>query len=238
MSGVEIAVSTLVLTILEVVLGIDNLVLLAVLTEKLPLTERKQARYWGLMFAWITRLLLLASAVWIAAMNQPVMRLYAWSFSVRNLFMLIGGLFLIVKATQEISQMVRHESDSVAYADSKKSRFWAVVIQIGLLDIVFSLDSVLTAVGLTNQFWVMATAITIAIVVMLYASEAVGRFINRYPTLKLLAFSFLMLVGFVLVADGFSFHIPRGYVYFAMAFSITVETLNIISRAPKGKMNS
>lgn len=223
------------LIILEIVLGIDNLVFLSILTQKLPSQKRKKARRWGLTFAWMTRLLLLASAVYIMKMTKPIVSLAGFSFSFRDVFLCLGGVFLIWKATDEIHQDFNQEP-AVAL-DQKKSHkavsFQAVVIQVALMDIIFSLDSVLTAVGLTNRFWIMAVAISCAILVMIYASEVVSRFIHDHPTIKMLALSFLILIGMVLVADGFSFHIPRGYIYFSMGFSLAVESLNLLKQARK-----
>lgn len=232
----ELLVSLLALIILEIILGIDNLVFLSILTEKLPLIERRRARRWGLMFAWVTRLLLLGSAMWIVNMTHPLFSVGQWTFSVRDLFLCAGGAFLIAKATEEIHGEVSPDELIELSAPKRSHRFWRVVIQVGLMDIIFSLDSILTAVGLTSHFWVMAAAITIAIAVMIYASEPVSYFIQKHPTIKMLALSFLILIGMVLVADGFSFRIPRGYVYFAMGFSLGVESLNLVRRSRRRKL--
>ncbi|ASQ45851.1 TerC family protein [Legionella clemsonensis] len=233
MDILDIIVSLLALTILEVVLGIDNLVFLSILTEKLPKEQRKKARRWGLTFAWVTRLLLLASAVWLVKLTTPLFSIGGLHFSGRDLFLLAGGAFLIAKATQEIHLEVGegHIDDLTALSTDKVITFRGVIIQVALMDVIFSLDSVLTAVGLTKHFWVMATAITFAILVMIYASEPVSRFIDKHPTVKMLALSFLILIGMVLVADSFAFHIPRGYIYFAMGFSLGVEMLNLLRRS-------
>lgn len=238
MAWLDLISSILALVILEVVLGIDNLVFLAILTEKLPKGERKRARRWGLTFAWVTRLLLLASAVWLVQMQTPLFGFADFSFSARDLFLLLGGAFLIAKSTQEIHQEVEPEPEVVSKKSlaAGKSTFWFVILQVGIMDIIFSLDSVLTAVGLTPHFWVMALAITIAILIMILASETVSAFIERHPTIKMLALAFLILIGVMLIADGFQFHIPRGYIYFAMAFSLGVEALNTLRRKKnKGK---
>ncbi|CZI89032.1 integral membrane protein%2C YkoY family [Legionella pneumophila] len=229
MELLEIVLSLVALTVLEIVLGIDNLVFLSILTEKLPKKQRKNARRWGLTFAWMTRLLLLASAVWVVKLTQPLFTIIGFSFSCRDLFLMGGGVFLIAKATQEIHYEVG-ESDirALPTSNNKRITFKGVVLQVALMDIIFSFDSVLTAIGLTTRFLVMATAITCAILIMLYASEPVSRFIGKHPTVKMLALSFLILIGMVLVADSFSFHVPRGYVYFAMGFSLGVETLNLL----------
>jgi predicted tellurium resistance membrane protein TerC len=236
MEWLDLIPSLLALTVLEVILGIDNLVFLAILTERLPRESRKRARRWGLMFAWVTRLLLLASAVWLVRLTTPLIVLGDLALSARDLFLLGGGAFLIAKATQEI----HHEVEPEVLEEPKAGgviagviapSFSRVVFQVGIMDIIFSLDSVLTAVGLTPHFWVMAVAITFAIVIMIWASEPVSAFIENHPTIKMLALSFLILIGMLLVADGLAFHIPRGYVYFAMGFSLGVEALNFWKRA-------
>lgn len=234
MDFLDIFISLIVLIVLEIILGIDNLVFLSILTEKLPLEQRKKARRWGLMFAWVTRLLLLLTALWMVGLTYPLLQLPQGPFSVRDLFLFIGGAFLIAKATQEIHFEVGPDKVTDHLSTKRSVKFYQVVTQVGLMDIVFSIDSILTAVGLTNRFWVMATAITFAIMVMIYASEIVSRFIHKHPSIKMLALSFLILIGMVLIADSFSFHIPRGYIYFAMGFSLGVETLNLI----RGKRRS
>ncbi|MCP0913425.1 MULTISPECIES: TerC family protein [Legionella] len=230
MELLDIILSLSALIILEIVLGIDNLVFLSILTEKLPQAQRKKARRWGLTFAWVTRLLLLASAVWLVKLTKPFITMGNFSYSVRDLFLLVGGGFLIAKATQEIHYEVGNGEKEFKKIHQVSATFRSVVVQVALMDIIFSLDSVLTAVGLTSRFWVMAAAITCAILVMIYASEPVSQFIEKFPTVKMLALSFLILIGMVLVADSFAFHIPRGYVYFAMGFSLGVEALNLIKR--------
>lgn len=231
MDLVDIILSLLALTVLEIVLGIDNLVFLSILTEKLPAEQRKSARRWGLTFAWVTRLMLLASAVWLAKLTKPLISAYGFSFSARDIFLFAGGAFLIAKATQEIHEEVGEGETEIVATGSKALTFKMVVMQVALMDIVFSLDSVLTAIGLTNHFWVMAAAITLAILVMIYASEPVSKFIDKHPTVKMLALSFLILIGMVLVADSFSFHIPRAYIYCAMGFSMGVEGLNLMKQS-------
>jgi predicted tellurium resistance membrane protein TerC len=229
MEFLDIILSLLALTILEIVLGIDNLVFLSILTERLPREQRKKARRWGLTFAWLTRLVLLASAMLIVKLTKPLFTLGSFSFSGRDLFLFLGGAFLIAKATQEIHfEVAEHEEGLSMGEEVKRATFKGVVLQVAVMDIVFSLDSVLTAIGLTNHFSVMAAAITCAILVMLYASEPVSYFIDKHPTVKMLALSFLILIGMVLIADSFSFHVPRGYIYFAMGFSLGVETLNLL----------
>lgn len=241
MDFIDITVSLLALIILEIVLGIDNLVFLSILTEKLPLHQRRKARRWGLTFAWVTRLMLLASAVYLAKLTKPLLVFGDFSFSARDIFLFLGGIFLIWKATEEIHQDVADDDDpGISVLEPAKSAvtFRGVVIQVALMDIIFSLDSVLTAIGLTSRFWIMAAAITCAILVMIYASEMVSRFIEKHPTIKMLALSFLILIGMILIADSFSFHIPRGYVYFAMGFSLGVESLNILKNSRRNRKKS
>ena len=232
----DILISLVALIILEIILGIDNLVFLSILTEKLPKEQRRLARRWGLMFAWVTRLILLVTALWMVGLTRPLFHIYHLSFSVRDLFLFIGGAFLIAKATQEIHYEVGEDELNDRVLSKRSARFFQVVIQVGLMDIIFSMDSILTAVGLTNHFWVMAAAITCAIMVMIYASETVSYFIQKHPTIKMLALSFLILIGMVLVADSFAFHIPRGYVYFAMGFSLGVEALNLVRRSRRRQL--
>lgn len=228
------------LVLLEIILGIDNVVFLGILAHRLPDRERKRVVRWGLTLAWVARLLMLASALWLARLTKPLFAIGSQSLSVHDLFFIIGGAFLIAKATQEIHNEVLEESDEETTPKpktrvDKKILYWKVIFQIALMDVIFSFDSVLTAVGLTTQYWIMSIAITIAIIVMLFASRIVNEAIARYPTLKMLALSFLILIGMVLVADGFSLHIPRAYVYFAMAFSLGVEGLNLFKRSRRGK---
>lgn len=224
----DIGLSLAALTILEIILGVDNLVFLAIVSHKLPVHQQKKARRIGLTLAWVLRLLLLFSAVWLTKLTTPLITLFNFDLSGRDIFLILGGAFLLVKATQEI----HGEMEAPLISEKRPRRhfqsFIAVVTQIALLDIVFSLDSVLTAIGLTNRFWLMAIAITIAILVMIFTSEPVSRFIQRNPTIKMLALSFLILIGMVLVADGAHFHIPRAYIYFAMGFSLFVEFLNLM----------
>lgn len=237
MDFIDIASSLIALIILEIVLGIDNLVILSILTEKLPLSKRKKARRWGLTFAWMTRLILLGSAVYMVQLVKPLFSIGDLTFSARDIFLILGGAFLIWKATDEIHQDVMDETgepiaDEPIVPNMKPAvTFRGVVIQIALMDIIFSLDSVLTAVGLTSHFWIMAFAITCAILIMIFASEFVSKFISDHPTIKMLALSYLILIGMVLVADGFEFHVPRGYLYFAMGFSLGVEALNLFKRS-------
>lgn len=229
MDFINIFASLIALTVLEIILGIDNLVFLSILTTKLPVKQRAKARRWGLTFAWVTRLILLASVFWLSKLTKPLFFLLSKPISVKDMILFFGGSFLIAKATTEIRQQLGEDEHALlAEEPAKLVSFHYVVFQVAIMDIIFSLDSVMTAIGLSNYFWVMAAAITLAIIVMIYASEPVSRFIEKYPTIKMLALSFLILIGTVLVADSFSFHIPRGYIYFAMGFSLSVEALNLI----------
>ncbi|MCR9191154.1 MAG: TerC family protein [Gammaproteobacteria bacterium] len=226
---VDVFVTLATLTALEIILGIDNLIFLSILTEKLPVKERQKARYWGLSFAWVSRLFLLAFALALTNMQDTLFTFKDTDFSVRTLFLIIGGFFLIAKATQEI----HFEVDPGAMAAQHKSKryhFWGVVLQVAVMDIVFSIDSVLTAVGLTNEFWIMAAAISIAIIAMIYLSATIAAFIHSHPTIKMLGLCFLLLIGTLLIADGFSFHIPREYLYVVMVFSLGVEGLNYLKK--------
>ncbi|HVT63158.1 MAG TPA: TerC family protein [Legionellaceae bacterium] len=229
MNVMDTALILLTLTALEIVLGIDNLIFLSILTEKLPVQKRRKARFWGLSFAWVSRLFLLGFALILVSLNTPLFMINRISFSIHTLFLISGGFFLIAKATQEIHLEVEPSRER-ATSVKKRYSFWGVVLQVAMMDIVFSMDSVLTAVGLTNEFWIMATAISIAIVIMLQVNTAIAEFINRHPTIKMLALCFLVFIGTLLIADGFSFHIPRQYLYVVMIFSLAVEGLNHLKK--------
>jgi predicted tellurium resistance membrane protein TerC len=224
----DMFISLLTLIILEIILGIDNLVFISILSSRLPKEQQKLARRVGLSLALITRLLLLASAVWLIHLTYPVFTVFNHGFSYRDLFLLFGGLFLLIKGVVEIRKEIDHAGRAtlaITYAT-----FTTVILQIALFDVIFSLDSILTAVSLTDHFTIMAIAIIIAVMVMLVASEHLHYFIQKYPTIKMLALAFLLLIGAVLVADGLSIHVPRGYIYFALFFSLMVETLNNVMR--------
>jgi predicted tellurium resistance membrane protein TerC len=220
----DILISLLALIVLEIILGVDNLVFISILSSRLPQAQQKTARRVGLLLALVTRLLLLASAVWLVHLTQPLFNIGSHPISCRDLFLFFGGLFLLVKGTWEILKEIDHAGRKALAI--KYATFTTVILQIALFDVIFSLDSILTAVSLTNHFAIMATAIIIAVIVMLFASEHIHYFIQKYPTIKMLALAFLLLIGVVLIADGLSIHIPRGYVYFALFFSLMVETLN------------
>ncbi len=226
-SSPEAWIALLTLTVLEVILGIDNLVFISIITSRLPSHRQKSARQMGLLLACISRLLLLAAITWLTRFTHPLFTLFGQGFSARDLILIAGGLFLLAKATSEIHVDVAGNESQAKL--SRSAKFTVIVIQVMFLDIIFSLDSVITAVGLGQEFIVMALAIIIAILMMVWASTPLSRFIQAYPTVKMLALSFLILVGVVLIADGFSFHMPRGYLYFAISFSLFVEILNILA---------
>jgi predicted tellurium resistance membrane protein TerC len=214
------------LTVLEVVLGIDNLIFISVATNALAAEQRAAARRLGLAAALIMRVVFLSSVVWLTGLTEPIFEFMGLGISWRDLILIAGGLFLLVKATQEIHHEMEGQQEGEAYRP--RTGFAAVVVQIMLLDLVFSIDSVVTAVGMTRDLAVMIIAIVIAMAVMLFAAGPVGGFVERHPSIKMLALSFLLLVGVALVADGLHFHIPRGYLYFAIAFSVMVELLNLL----------
>jgi predicted tellurium resistance membrane protein TerC len=215
------------LTALEIVLGIDNLIFLSIVASRLPVHQQNAARRIGLSLALLMRLALLASIAWIVGLTQPIFSIGEFDVSWRDIIMLAGGLFLLAKGTLEIHHTMEEEHKEGAKAGST---FTAAIIQIVLLDIVFSLDSVITAVGMAEHLSVMVTAVVLAMIVMLVAAKPVGDFVNRHPTVKMLALAFLVLVGTMLVAEGFHFHVPKGYIYFAIAFSAGVEALNLLAR--------
>ena len=221
----QIWASLLTLTALEIVLGIDNLIFIAILADRLPEGQRGRARRLGLSLALFVRLALLASISWIFGLTAPLFELFGQAFSWRDLILIGGGLFLLFKGTREIHERIEGEDEDEARAGGRAS-FAGVIAQILVLDIVFSLDSVITAVGMANHLWVMATAVIIAVLIMLLAAGPVSSFVNRHPTVKMLALSFLLLIGMTLLADGVGFHLPKGYIYAAIAFSLLVETLN------------
>ena len=230
-------ISLLTLAIVDFVLGIDNLVFLTILADRLPPERRPLARRLGLIFALVTRLALLASLSWIVGLTAPVFVLWDHAVSWRDLILMGGGLFLLTKATHEIHGALEGEEDeggqgggTAGPAKAAAAGFVATIVQIGILDIVFSLDSVITAVGMVDQLGVMVAAVVAAVIVMLVAAGPLSSFISAHPTVKMLALSFLLLVGMALIADGLGFHIPKGYLYFAMGFSVLVEALNLLAR--------
>jgi len=217
-------IALLTLTALEIVLGIDNIIFISILADKLPEAQQNQGRKVGLVMAMVTRIILLISLAWLISLDQPLFYIFGQEISGRGIILMVGGLFLLGKSTIEIHDKLEGEEGHAS--SSVRATFAGVVIQIMLLDIVFSLDSVITALGMANQISVMVAAVVIAVGVMFYASEPISRFVNQRPTLKILALSFLLLIGFSLVAEGLDFSIPKGYIYFAMGFSFFVEMLN------------
>ena len=239
----EIWISLITLTVLEIVLGIDNIIFISIMASKLPANKQKKARQVGLALAMVTRVLLLLSLSWIMTLTSPLFNMGEWialtdaellkqfAISGRDLILIIGGLFLIYKSTSEIHDKLEgaeHHANSKAVVT-----FSGVILQILILDIVFSLDSVITAVGMADHIEVMIAAVIIAVIVMMLSAGAISEFVNKHPTVKMLALSFLLLIGVSLLAEGFDQHIPKGYIYFAMAFSVLVEMLN--QKMNKGK---
>jgi predicted tellurium resistance membrane protein TerC len=220
-------VGLLTLTVLEIVLGIDNIIFISILAGKLPKEQQARGRRVGLLGAFVTRLLLLLSIAWIVRLTRPLFEVFDHPVSGRDLILLAGGLFLIGKATFEIHNKLEGEEHGPEGARRAKPSFASVVTQIMLIDIVFSLDSVITAVGLAEHISIMVAANVIALVIMLSAAGPISGFVDRHPTIKMLALAFLLLIGTNLVAEGVGFHIPKGYTYFAMAFSVLVEMLNL-----------
>lgn len=242
-SNPGIWISLITLTVLEIVLGIDNIIFISIMASKLPANKQKKARQLGLALAMITRVLLLLSLSWIMTLTSPLFNMGEWialtdaellkqfTISGRDLILIIGGLFLIYKSTSEIHHKLEgadHQAETKAVVT-----FTGVIVQILLLDIVFSLDSVITAVGMADHIEVMIAAVIIAVLVMMLSAGGISDFVNKHPTVKMLALSFLLLIGVSLLAEGFDQHIPKGYIYFAMAFSVLVEMLNL--KMNKGK---
>jgi predicted tellurium resistance membrane protein TerC len=218
-------IALLTLTVLEVVLGIDNIIFISILAGKLPAARQKLARTVGLGVAMVMRILLLMSLAWIVRLTSPLFSVLGNEISGRDLILLVGGLFLLGKATHEIHDKL--EGEQGTQVTKVHPSFASVIVQIMLLDMVFSLDSVITAVGMAQELGVMITAVVVAVGIMLVAAGPISSFVDAHPTVKILALSFLLLIGMALVADGLEFHIPKGYIYFAMGFSVLVEMLNI-----------
>src|SRR5262249_7956598 len=220
------------LTFLEIVLGVDNIIFISILSGKLPVTQQPKARRVGLLGAMLTRIGLLFSLAWIIRLTRPWFSVLGQEISGRDLILILGGLFLLAKSTYEIHDKLEGEE---GHASSKVfASFLSVIIQIMFLDIVFSLDSVITAVGMVDELWVMVGAVIMAVVIMMMSAESISLFVNNHPTIKMLALSFLLLIGVSLMAEGFDQHIPKGYIYFAMGFSVFVEMLNLRLRT-RGK---
>ena len=234
-------IAFLTLVALEIVLGIDNIIFISVLANRLPIEIRESVRRFGLLFALITRVLLLLSLSWVMGLTEALFSFYNQEISGRDLILFFGGLFLLWKASKEIYLEVEAEEKTASEINASSIRsksiqklFWGSIFQIGILDIVFSLDSVITAVGLVDEISIMVAAVLISVIFMLWAAKPIGDFVHHHPSIKVLALSFLMIVGFVLIAESLDVHIPKGYVYFAMAFSLGVEVLNIRARQKRG----
>lgn len=215
------------LTALEIVLGIDNIIFIAILVNKLPPHLREKARVMGLGFAMITRIGLLLSLAWVMGLTDPVMTLLGEEISGRDIILIVGGAFLLYKATAEIHGALEGEHEQEKKPSAAQVGFTTIILQIAVIDIVFSLDSVITAVGMADHIPVMVIAVVLAVLVMMFAARSISEFVDNHPTIKMLALSFLLMVGTALIAEGLDFHIPKGYIYFAMAFSVGVEMLNI-----------
>jgi len=227
----EIWIGLITLIALEIVLGIDNIIFISILAGKLPKGEQKKGRQVGLLLAMFTRIGLLASLAWIVKLTNPLVTVAGFEVTGRDIILIGGGIFLLAKSTFEIHDKLEGEE---GHASAKVTpSFISVIIQIMLLDIIFSLDSVITAVGMVQEIWVMIAAVVIAVIIMMFSSGPISEFVNQHPTIKILALSFLLLIGFTLVVEGLHRHIPKGYIYFAMGFSVFVEMLNLRLRTPK-----
>ena len=223
----QVWITLVTLSAIEIVLGIDNLVFISIAVSKLPPHQREVARKFGIAVACITRIMLLLTLAWLAGLTSDLFTLFGQGISVRDLVLILGGVFLLVKGTKEILELVKGEPDSEDVHTRPAASFAGVIAQIAVIDIVFSLDSVIAAVGMANQTWIMVCAILLAVGVMLMAATPLGRFIDRNPTIKMLALAFIVLVGAFLVLEGFEMHVPKGYIYGAMGFSALVEVLNL-----------
>ena len=228
-------IALLTLLVMEIVLGIDNIVFISILVDKLPAEQRARARFLGLGFAMLTRILLLFCITWVMQLKEPLFALFGHNISGKDLILILGGLFLLWKSTKELHHKVEGHHEEAHDASTGKAALGAILVQIAILDIVFSLDSVITAVGIADHIPIMVAAIVVAIIVMMVAAEPISKFVSDHPSTKMLALAFLVLIGVALVADGFEFHIPRGYVYFAITFSLAVETFNIMARKNRNR---
>jgi predicted tellurium resistance membrane protein TerC len=223
----QVWIAFLTLTVMEIVLGIDNIVFISIIVNRLPKELAERARKIGILLALVLRILLLLMLTWIIGLTEPVFELFEKAFSWRDLILITGGLFLLYKGTTEIHEEIEGETEAEEAKRKASGAFSAVILQIAAVDMVFSVDSIITAIGMAQHVEVMIAAVLVAVAVMYVASGPIAEFIRHHPTTKMLALSFLMLIGISLVADGLGFHIPRGYIYFAMAFSALVEMINI-----------
>jgi predicted tellurium resistance membrane protein TerC len=218
------------LTVLEIILGIDNIIFISILVGRLPKAQQQSARLLGLSLAMVTRILLLLSLTWVMGLTEPLLTVLSFALSGRDLILLGGGLFLLWKSTHEIHNSLEGAAEADTPGGHGRAALLTTLLQIAIIDIVFSLDSVITAVGMANELAVMIIAIVLAVGVMMVAAKPINDFIELHPSLKMLALSFLIVVGFTLMSEGLGLHVPKGYIYFAMAFSLGVESLNIIHR--------
>jgi len=231
----DIWMSFLTLCVLEIILGIDNIIFISIISQKLPKEQQGKARTWGLGFALITRILLLLSITWIMKLTGALFTILGNEISGRDIILILGGLFLIYKSVNEIHEKIEnaHEEETISL---KKVTFWNVITQIILIDIIFSLDSVITAVGMAEHVEVMIAAVIVSVLIMMLAINKISSFVDENPTIKVLALSFLIMIGLALLADGLDFHIPKGYIYFSMAFALVVEAVNITISKRKRKL--
>lgn len=230
LSSPDAWLTLIALSTLEIVLGIDNLVFISIAVGRLPEHRRSTARKIGIAVACATRIMLLVTLAFLARMHQDLFSVLGMGISIRDLVLILGGIFLLVKGVLEIRDLITGGEDADPRTTRASSKFWMVIVQIAIIDIVFSLDSVITAVGIAEHIPVMVVAILVAVAIMLLAANPLGRFIDANPTIKMLALAFILLIGVVLVLDGFDVHVPKPYIYFAMAFAVLVETLNLLMR--------
>jgi predicted tellurium resistance membrane protein TerC len=235
LSNPEIWIAFFTLTALEIVLGIDNIIMIAILVGRMPKAMQAKTRFFGLALAMVTRILLLLSITWVMRLTTDLFTLFTQGISGRDLILFFGGLFLLYKSSMEIYHGLEGEDETLNEPKSMAGGFLGSIVQIALIDIVFSLDSVITAVGMVSNVPVMVAAIIVAVLVMMVAAGSISNFIDRHPSLKMLALSFLTMVGTLLIAEAFAVHVPKGYVYFAMAFSLAVESINIRMRTVRAK---
>ena len=228
----EVWVAFITLTALEIVLGIDNIIFLSIVTGRLPPEEQARGRYLGLTLAMVLRIGLLFSLTWLMGLTEELFRIFGMGFSGRDLILIVGGAFLMAKATREVHNSL--EGMSAGHGVGATVSFAGVLVQIALIDIVFSLDSVITAVGLVDELAIMVAAVVVAVLIMMWMANPISRFVEEHPTVKMLALAFLILIGFTLVGEGVDLHTPKGYIYFAMAFSFGVEMLNIRAKKRRG----
>ena len=228
----EAIIPLLSLIALEVILGIDNIIFISILADKLPENQRNKLRYWGIGLAMLMRLILLAFIAWILQLDKTLFRLFEVDFSGKGLILITGGLFLIYKSTKEIYHKTEINAEDIPVVP-EKSNFKRLLSEVILLDLVFSIDSIITAVGMVQQLWVMYTAVIVTVVIMLFASKSISAFISKHPSFKILALCFLMMIGVSLLAEGFHFEIPKGYIYFSMAFAFLVDVIQMKTVKPK-----